>query len=88
MLYTYNDILNIKKDMQWVIAEIHTNPKLCNNTYLQELAVGIESELWAYDDLLNRISPSEIFDSTKSDYKFLDVTSELIGKIKTNISHI
>ncbi|MBJ9110767.1 hypothetical protein I5449_05135 [Citrobacter sp. FDAARGOS_156] len=88
MLYTYSDILKIKQDMQWIINEIHTNPKLRNNSNLQEFSSGLASELWAYDDLLEKVGHNGVVESVKDDCEFLDVTSDLIRKVKINIAGI
>ncbi|EJD6087673.1 hypothetical protein [Proteus mirabilis] len=88
MLYTYDDILNIKKDMLWVINEIRTNPKLRGNAECQFGSNGLEKELWAYDDLLEKVGPNGVVDSVKDDCNYLDVTSDLIRKVKASISGI
>lgn len=88
MLYTYSEILKIKQDMQWIINEIHTNPKLSNNSNLQEFSSGLASELWAYDDLLEKVGHNGVVDSVRNGCEFLDVTSDLISKVKISIAGI
>ena len=74
--------------MQWIINEIHTNPELSKNSNLQELSSGLASELWAYDNLLEKVGHNGVVDSVKDDCGFLDVTSDLISKVKVSFAGI
>ncbi len=74
--------------MQWVINEIRNNPKLRDNAECKISSDRLEKELWAYDNLLKTVGPNGVIDSVKDNCNYLDVTSDLIRKIKARISDI
>ncbi|MDV5356191.1 hypothetical protein QM201_15015 [Enterobacter asburiae] len=87
MIYTFSEIKKIKQDIEWVIHECKTNPKL-RQMRDNEAIIGLGQHLFAYENLLEDMGVNGTVDTEKDNLKGIDVTVDLIEKIKISISGI
>jgi len=85
MIYTFDQIKKVKQDMEWIIKECSSNPKLLAMRK-NEAIKGLKDNLFAYENLLREMGVHGRVDTVKDNLPGIDITVDFIKKIKINIA--
>ncbi|MBV8874614.1 MAG: hypothetical protein JO014_18065 [Metakosakonia sp.] len=85
MIYICYEIKKVKQDTEWIIHERKTITRP-GTMHGNVTIIRLEQSLFAYDNLLKNMDVNGNVDTVKDDLKGIDVTADLIEKIKLGIS--